>query len=43
MSILIKGGIVVTQDKDRKVLVADVLIDKNKIKSVGKHKASEAD
>jgi len=43
LSILIKGGIVVTQDKGRKVLVADVLIDKNKIKSVGKHKASEAD
>lgn len=43
MSILIKGGIVVTQDKDRRVLVADVLIEKNKIKSLGKHKASEAD
>jgi len=43
LSILIKGGIVVTQDKGRKVVVSDVLVEKNKIKSVGKHKASEAD
>ena len=43
MSVLIKGGIVVTQDKDRKVLATDVLIERNKIESLGKHKASEAD
>jgi len=43
LSVLIKGGMVVTQDSGRKVLVADVLIEKNKIKGVGKHKASDAD
>ncbi|HUW43309.1 MAG TPA: amidohydrolase family protein [Thermoplasmata archaeon] len=43
MSVLIKGGIVVTQDSGRRVLVTDVLIEKNKIKSVGRHKASEAE
>lgn len=43
MSVLIKGGIVVTQDDDRRVLVTDVLVERNKIKSVGKHKSSEAD
>lgn len=43
MSVLIKGGIVVTQDSERRVLATDVLIEKNKIKSVGKHKVSEAE
>ena len=43
MSILIKGGIVVTQDANRRVLCTDVLIEKNKIVDVGKHKVSEAD
>jgi 5-methylthioadenosine/S-adenosylhomocysteine deaminase len=43
LSVLIKGGIVVTQDSDRRVLVTDVLIEKNRIKSLGKHKAGEAD
>jgi len=43
LSVLIKGGIVVTQDSERRVLVTDVLIEKNRIKSVGKHKASEAE
>ena len=43
MSILIKGGTVVTQDSSRRVIAADVLIERNKIKSIGKHKVGEAD
>jgi 5-methylthioadenosine/S-adenosylhomocysteine deaminase len=43
LSVLIKGGIVVTQDSERRVLVSDVLIEKNRVKNVGKHRVSEAD
>jgi 5-methylthioadenosine/S-adenosylhomocysteine deaminase len=43
LSVLIKGGIVVTQDSERRVLATDVLIEKNRITSVGRHKASEAE
>ena len=43
MSILIKDGIVVTQDAERRVLRADVLIKGNKIADIGNHKVSEAD
>lgn len=43
MSILIKDGIVVTQDVKRRVLRTDVLIKGNKISDIGKHKMREAD
>lgn len=43
MSILIKDGIVVTQDEQRRVVKADVLIKGNKIADVGKHRVGEAD
>jgi len=43
LSILVKDGIVVTQDAERRILRADVLIKGNKIADIGKHKVSEAD
>lgn len=43
MSILIKDGIVVTQDRQRRIVSSDVLIEGNKISDVGEHRVSEAD
>lgn len=43
MSILIKNGIIVTQDEQRRILKADVLIEGNRIIDIGKHRIGDAE